>query len=190
MTSNTINRYGELDLVEFKAAIDKDLAKSERQLAALEAQLEDANESNDDQDGSLNQSNMGMLQTMANRQQKHILDLRNALQRIHNKSYGICIVTGELIDKRRLLAVPTTFRSLAAKVNPSLEKKPFISAVKPVVAGTPNKIISRIISKPKPAAIPITKDWADEEEDYDENDDLGIEEEFDFDSIVIEDTED
>jgi len=194
MTSITINRYADVDLIEFKTAIDKDLTKSEKQLANLEEQLLDAAESNDDQgdyvDGSANQADLEMLQTMANRQRKHILDLRNALLRVQNKSYGICIVTGELIDKRRLLAVPTTSRSLAAKVNPPSEKKPFISAVKPPVAGAPNKIFSRIISKPKPAAIPITKDWDDEDEEYDvELDNLVIDVAFDFDSIADEGTD-
>lgn len=192
MTTNTSNRYSDADLVEFTAAINKDLAKSEKQLADLEEQLADAVEANDDQgdyvDGSANQSDLDLLQTMANRQQKHILDLQNALQRVHNKSYGICIVTGELIDKRRLLAVPTTARSLAAKETPLVAPKPFKPVVKAVVGG-PNKIISRVISKPKPAAIPITRDWEDDEEDFEEEE-LIIEEEFDFDSIAVEDVED
>ncbi len=192
MTTKNSNRYSDADLVEFTAAINKDLAKSERQLANLEEQLADAAESNDDQgdyvDGSANQSDLDMLQTMANRQRKHILDLRNALQRVHNKSYGICIVTGELIDKRRLLAVPTTARSLAAKETPTVVQKPFKPVVKAAVGG-PNKIISRVISKPKPAAIPITRDWEDDEEDFEEEE-LIIEEEFDFDSIAVEDVED
>jgi len=49
------------------------------------------------------------------RQRKHLNDIDNALIRIKNKSYGICSVTGELIDKARLLAVPTTTKSLLAK---------------------------------------------------------------------------
>ena len=55
------------------------------------------------------------VQTMLGRQQKHIRDLENALLRIRNKTYGVCEITGELIDRRRLLAVPTTTKSLAAK---------------------------------------------------------------------------
>lgn len=192
MTTNTSNRYSDADLLEFTAAINKDLAKSKKQLANLEEQLADAVEANDDQgdyvDSSANQSDLDLIQTMANRQRKHILDLQNALQRVHNKSYGICIVTGELIDKRRLLAVPTTARSLAAKVTPPVVQKQFKPAVK-AATGRPNKIISRVISKPKPASIPITKDWDEDDEYYDEEG-LFIEDEFDFDSIPDEDIAD
>ena len=192
MTTNTSNRYSDADLLEFTAAINKDLAKSEKQLANLEEQLADAVEANDDQgdyvDSAANQSELDMIQTMINRQRKHILDLQNALQRIHNKSYGICIVTGELIDKRRLLAVPTTARSLAAKVTPPVVQKPFKPLAKAATGG-PNKIISRVISKPKPANIPITKDW-DEDDEYYEEEELFIEDEFDFDSIPDEDIAD
>lgn len=192
MTTNTSNRYSDADLLEFTAAINKDLAKSEKQLANLEEQLADAVEANDDQgdyvDSAANQSELDMIQTMINRQRKHILDLQNALQRIHNKSYGICIVTGELIDKRRLLVVPTTARNLAAKVTPPVVQKPFKPAVKAATGG-PNKIISRVISKPKPANIPISKDWDEDDEYYDEEA-LFIEDEFDFDSIPDEDIAD
>ena len=50
-----------------------------------------------------------------NRQKKHLNDINNALLRIKNKSYGICSITGKLIDRARLLAVPTTTKSIEAK---------------------------------------------------------------------------
>ncbi len=86
---------------------------------------------------------MGILQAMANRQRRYVMDLQNALQRIHNKSYGICSVTGQLIDKRRLMAVLTTTKSLIEKVGGSQPKKK--TAARPTPS-TP-KIISRVIRK-------------------------------------------
>ena len=118
MEKETI-KYSNVDLEEFKAVIDKRLARSEKQIRQLEEQLSDLyeNASNgyDPDDNSSLDQEKDMLQTMLSRQQKHANDLRNALIRIHNKSYGICKLTGTLIDKRRLLAVPTTTKSLAAK---------------------------------------------------------------------------
>ena len=118
MEKETI-KYSNADLEEFKAVIDKRLARSEKQIRQLEEQLSDLyeNASNgyDPDDNSSLDQEKDMLQTMLSRQRKHANDLRNALIRIHNKSYGICELTGTLIDKRRLLAVPTTTKSLAAK---------------------------------------------------------------------------
>lgn len=117
MTAPIINRYSETDLAEFKFAIGKKLDKAERQLASLDMQIEEATEQRGDlMDSSSNSNDMEMLQMMVNRQRKHILDLTNALQRVYNNSYGICVVTGELIDKRRLLAVPTTTKNLVGKL--------------------------------------------------------------------------
>lgn len=118
MEKETI-KYSNADLEEFQAVIDKRLARSEKQIRQLEEQLSDLyeNASNgyDPDDNSSLDQEKDMLQTMLSRQQKHANDLRNALIRIHNKSYGICELTGTLIDKRRLMAVPTTTKSLAAK---------------------------------------------------------------------------
>ena len=52
---------------------------------------------------------------LAARQEKFIRDLRNALVRIENKTYGICRVTGKLISKERLMAVPHATLSIEAK---------------------------------------------------------------------------
>jgi len=49
------------------------------------------------------------------RQRFHMRDLNNAMTRINNKTYGYCFTTKQLIDKKRLLAVPTTTKSLKAK---------------------------------------------------------------------------
>jgi RNA polymerase-binding transcription factor DksA len=56
------------------------------------------------------------LANMSNRQIKFIQNLENALIRIENKTYGICRATGDLIDKKRLMAVPHATLSMAAKM--------------------------------------------------------------------------
>ena len=55
------------------------------------------------------------LTTMAVRQQKFIQGLQAALVRIENKTYGVCRVTGKLIPKERLMAVPHATLSIEAK---------------------------------------------------------------------------
>lgn len=191
MTTQTSNRYSEEDLNEFKALIEKKLEKTQTQLTSLEEQLADTAESKgnegDWKDDSSNNADIEMLEVMANRQRKYLIDLQNALQRIYNKSYGICAVSGELIDKRRLMAVLTTTKSLAAKMDNGRGaiRKPFRPEVKPN-ASRP-KIISKIIRKPevKPA---IPKTWNDDDElDLEMEGDLGMGTEIDLDNYSEED---
>jgi RNA polymerase-binding transcription factor DksA len=52
---------------------------------------------------------------LATRQEKFIRDLKNALFRVENKTYGVCRVTGKLIDKARLKLVPHATLSIEAK---------------------------------------------------------------------------
>ena len=52
---------------------------------------------------------------LAIRQEKFIRDLKNALQRIENGTYGVCRVTGKLIQKERLKLVPHATLSIEAK---------------------------------------------------------------------------
>jgi len=185
-----INRYGEAALAEFKALIEKKVEKTERQLNSLEEQLAEAAESKDSEgdwmDNSSNNSDMEMLEVMANRQRKHLMDLQNALQRVHNKSYGICVITGELIDKRRLMAVPTTTKSLAAKMEVGgPARRSFRPETRPQASNKP-KIISRIISKPK--AVEKPKVWEDDEDlDLEMEEDLGFHTEVDLDNYSEED---
>ena len=145
MKNHQSNRYQETDLAEFKKVIEKKLAKAEKQVASLIAQLQENSAHKGSQsdwvDDSSSSANLQLLDTMANRLRKHIVDLKNALLRIHNKSYGICSLTGELIDKKRLLAVPTTTKSVAAK---TADKKN--GPKRRVTTKTP-KIISRVIRK-------------------------------------------
>jgi len=163
------NRYSETDLLAFKTLVEHKIAKAEDQLTALEQQLADTAATKDNEgdwmdDSSIN-TNIELLDVMVNRQRKHLIDLQNALQRIHNKSYGICVITGELIDKRRLLAVPTTTKSLEAKAGIEIKraKKTIPPVAKAKTDRTP-KTFSRIIRKPENN--PKPKVW-EEEEDLD-----------------------
>lgn len=128
-----IKRYSKKDLEEFKKVIEAKLEKSTKQYNLIMDQIIDFNENTsgdytkDISDFSSSQGEVEMLNKMANRQHVYINDLQAALVRIRNKTYGICFVSGELIDKRRLLAVPTTTKSLSTKKNEgSVLKAPLI----------------------------------------------------------------
>lgn len=118
-------RYSDSELQEFKELIMQKLEDARRELTNLQAQLNSSNEHGTDdtastfkvlEDGSdtLAKEEAGQL---AARQRKFIEQLENALIRIENKTYGICRVTGKLIPKERLRAVPHTTQSIEAKLN-------------------------------------------------------------------------
>ena len=104
--SSVTTRYNDDDLKEFKIIIDSKLDKARSQYASLKEQLKDITENNNDDfakditDFSSIQTEVEMLDNMANHQRKYIQDLENALIRINNKSYGICVVSGELRQKK------------------------------------------------------------------------------------------
>lgn len=119
------NRYADSELEEFRAIINKKLEEARKELTSLQAQMTAANDNGTDdtastfkilEDGSdsLAKEEAGQL---AGRQKKFIEQLENALVRIENKTYGICRVTGKLIPKERLRAVPHTTQSIEAKLN-------------------------------------------------------------------------
>jgi RNA polymerase-binding transcription factor DksA len=118
-------RYADSELDEFRAIINKKLEEARRELMLLQAQMTAANEHGTDdtastfkilEDGSdsLAKEEAGQL---ASRQKKFIEQLENAMVRIENKTYGVCRVTGKLIPKERLRAVPHTTQSIEAKLN-------------------------------------------------------------------------
>jgi RNA polymerase-binding transcription factor DksA len=118
-------RYSDAELEEFRAIINKKLEEARKELILLQAQMTAANEHGTDdtastfkilEDGSdsLAKEEAGQL---AGRQKKFMEQLENALVRIENKTYGICRVTGKLIPKERLRAVPHTTQSIEAKLN-------------------------------------------------------------------------
>jgi len=116
-------RYSDTDLAEFKALIQAKLEKAKGDLELIKsAYMNDLNNGTDDtsptfkafEEGSETMSKEANSQ-LAIRQEKFIRDLKNALIRIENKTYGLCKVTGKLISKERLKIVPHATMSIEAK---------------------------------------------------------------------------
>ena len=116
-------RYSDADLAEFKALINAKLEKAKGDLELIKsAYMNDLNNGTDDtsptfkafEEGSETMSKEANSQ-LAIRQEKFIRDLKNALIRIENKTYGLCKVTGKLISKERLKIVPHATMSIEAK---------------------------------------------------------------------------
>jgi RNA polymerase-binding transcription factor DksA len=115
--------YSDKDLAEFKKLILNKIEKAQKQLQLYEDAYKNGS-SNDTEDtaptfksfddGSNTLSKEANSQ-LAIRQDKFIRDLKNALIRIENKTYGICRVTGKLIRKERLILVPHATLSIEAK---------------------------------------------------------------------------
>lgn len=116
-------RYSDAELAEFRELINKKLDAAKKELAYLQGLITRKDEmggDNDDarymtmEDGSMSMEREQLSQ-MASRQITFIDHLEKALMRIENKTYGICRVTGKLIDKARLRAVPHATLSIEAK---------------------------------------------------------------------------
>jgi DnaK suppressor protein len=118
-------RYGDADLAEFKAIILSKLETSREEFNKLQKQLQNPNENGientsnqymtmEDGASTFEKENMNQL---AARLKKFINNLEAALVRIENKTYGVCRVSGKLIPKERLKAVPHTTLSMDAKLN-------------------------------------------------------------------------
>jgi len=117
------NRYSDKELGEFKAIIDAKLVDAHKDLELLRGSLSHKDDHGTDdtgrtfnmmEDGSETLMREEMAQ-LAARQEKFIKALENALIRIGNKSYGVCRVTGKLINKDRLKLVPHATLSIEAK---------------------------------------------------------------------------
>jgi RNA polymerase-binding protein DksA len=198
-------RYSESELEEFRGVINKKLERHRRQLVQVQEQLREMSEAGDDDyssdwlDNSSVNTELEMLTTMAERQIKYIHALEDALVRIEHKTYGVCVITGKLIDKKRLLAVPTTTKSIEGKnlegVTPPKtrqseeDRDQDEDEPKPKKAPSPKKVTTRVIRKSSgasPAKSPNQDDesdsWLDqltghepyqpEDTDLDEEEDL------------------
>ena len=122
MSDNKV-RYSDQDLKEFKSIIEEKIKHSQHDLSLIESTFKnDSNNGTDDtsptfkafEEGSETMSKEANVQ-LAIRQEKFIRDLKNALLRIENKTYGVCRVTGKLINKERLKLVPHATLSIEAK---------------------------------------------------------------------------
>lgn len=116
-------RYSDKELAEFKALIEEKIQKAQSHLDLLRSSyMNDGENGTDDtsptfkafEEGSETMSKEANTQ-LAIRQEKFIRDLKNALLRIENKTYGVCRVTGKLINKERLKLVPHATLSIEAK---------------------------------------------------------------------------
>jgi len=123
-STDTLVKYSDAELKEFKDLISKKLDAAKKELVYLQGIITRKDElggDNDDarymtmEDGSVSMEREQLGQ-MASRQITFIDHLEKALMRIENKTYGICRVTGRLIDKARLRAVPHATLSLEAKL--------------------------------------------------------------------------
>lgn len=118
-------RYSEEELKEFEELILQKLQKAKTELQILKGSLtHNSDEGTDATYGAAKTLEDGAdtaekehLSQLAGRQQKFINNLENALIRIKNGTYGICVDTGKLISKDRLKAVPHTMHSIEAKLN-------------------------------------------------------------------------
>lgn len=123
MSTVVKNRYSDKDLEEFKGLIEEKIEKANEDLALLKSSyMNNGNNGTEDtsptfkafEEGSQTMSKEANTQ-LALRQEKFIRDLKNALIRIENKTYGVCRVTGKLIQKERLILVPHATLSIEAK---------------------------------------------------------------------------
>ncbi len=116
-------RYSDSDLEKFREIIVEKMEKAQKDLELIQsAYKNDGNNGTDDtsptfkafEEGSETMSKEANTQ-LAIRQEKFVRDLKNALLRIENKTYGICRVTGKLINPERLKLVPHATLSIEAK---------------------------------------------------------------------------
>jgi len=123
MATDTTNRYSDKDLEEFRGIVQDKIKKAEHDLQLIKsAYMNDFDNGTNDtsptfkafEEGSATMSKEAN-SALAIRQEKFIRDLKNALIRIENKTYGVCRVTGKLINKDRLKLVPHATLSIEAK---------------------------------------------------------------------------
>lgn len=123
MANEVKTRFTDDELEEFRTLINEKLEKAKEQLALIQsAYKNDSNNGTDDTSPTFKAFDEGseVMSKEANsqlaiRQEKFIRDLKNALIRIENKTYGVCRVTGKLINPERLRIVPHATLSIEAK---------------------------------------------------------------------------
>lgn len=123
MKKGVSKRYSDKELLNFKKIIVKKIETAQADLRLLKDSYSNASSNGTDDTYSSFKSFEEGSETLskesntllASRQEKFIRDLKNALIRIENKTYGICRETGKLISKKRLLLVPHATLSIEAK---------------------------------------------------------------------------
>jgi len=213
-------RYSDPELAEFEILIKDKLASARKELEFMRDQILEVHENSSNQQGgdyfddSSLHTELEMLNQMVSRQRQFVQNLENALIRVKNKSYGICIATGDLIDKKRLYLVPHATKSVEAK---NTEKEKIVeSAPTSMVldsydsldressaestSRTSSRIITKVVKKTAGSKkqapsvddedadlFPLDDDLVVEDDDYDYNDDMSS---GDSDSYANEPSED
>ncbi len=121
---NPVSAFSDADLDHFKGLILAKREKATEDVERMRSQLADAREqAENDTAYSFHMADAGTdamerekLYLMIAREQKYVGYLDRALERIENKTYGICKVSGNPIAKERLEAVPHTEISIEAKL--------------------------------------------------------------------------
>ena len=127
MSQDERTRYSDEELKEFEEIISQKLDKARSELKYIKESLSRSNDECTDNTsenilvrvvgaGKMEEEKLSQL---ASRQQKFMVQLENAMVRIKNGTYGICVDTGKLISKERLKAVPHTMHSIEAKLKQS-----------------------------------------------------------------------
>lgn len=161
-----MERYSEKDLAEFGERIKKDYQQAKEELKMLRDQVRELSETMSEGFGadmgedSGSVSQLELLNEQLLRKRDLIQDLQNAMLRIKNKVYGTCSVTGKLIDRQRLEAIPTTTKSVEGM---RMESSGQLDITAQDIARRaverregPNKIISKI-KKPLPPPKKVEK---------------------------------
>jgi len=123
MTEESKVKFSDAELKEFRNIITEKIDNAKAQLELIQSSYKnDSNNGTDDTSPTFKAFDEGseVMSKEANsqlaiRQEKFIRDLKNALIRIENKTYGVCRVTGKLINKERLKLVPHATLSIEAK---------------------------------------------------------------------------
>ena len=177
-----MERYSDEELDEFKEIIKDAYQQAKKELQMLRDQVSEFSENISEDFGadytqdSSSVSQLEMLNEQVIRKRDQVQDLQNAMLRIKNKVYGVCSVTGKLIDRKRLEAVPTTTKSLEGM---KLQASGVLDVTAQDLARRaserkegPNKVISKIKKPPPPKAKPVVakksrrrKKMDEEEED-------------------------
>lgn len=114
-----LTKFSKNQLKEFEDLLLSKKEAAENQIKDITEQLNVMSNNGADEasidDSSSQIQQKEYLHNLKFRQQKHLRDIENALIRINNRTYGVCVITGKMIDRKRLLAVPTTTKSIEGK---------------------------------------------------------------------------
>ncbi len=205
MEKNVTTRYSDKELAEFEIVIKEKLETARKELEFNREQIIELHENSSNQQGgdyfddSSLHTELEMLNQMVSRQRQFVQNLENAMIRIRNKTYGICIATGELIDKKRLLLVPHATKSVEAKKNEAekIEIQPVASSFDSLdmydrdrepekeMPSRTSRVVTKIVKKTSPnkkTPAPI-----DEDLDFLDAEDIGgvEDDDFDYDDDVL-----